>query len=57
MASRDLCFREALHQNLREYIGSVPLDDFDRFIGDRSMELSERLEHYIAALKRLKERD
>lgn len=57
MASRDLCFRDALHQNLAEYIDSVPIDDFDRFIGERSMELSARLESYIAALKRLKERE
>lgn len=57
MASRDLCFRDALHHNLKEYILSVPTDDFDRFIGDRSMELSVRLETYIAALKRLKDRE
>lgn len=31
MASRDLCFRAALHQNLEEYISSVPKEDFDRF--------------------------
>ena len=57
MASRDLCFRDALHDNLKEYIGSVSTDDFDRFIGDKSMELSKRLETNIAALKRLKNRD
>jgi hypothetical protein len=57
MASRDLCFRDALHHNLKEYVESVPLEDFDRFIGDRSMDLSVRLDNYIAALKRLKERE
>lgn len=57
MASRDLCFRDALHANLSEYIGAVSADDFDRFIGAKSMELSERLETYIEALKRLKDRD
>ena len=56
MASRDLCFRDALHANLTEYIGAVSVGDFDRFIGDKSMELSKRLETYIAALKRLKHR-
>ena len=56
MASRDLCFRDALQTNLTEYIGAVSADDFDRFIGDKSMELSERLETYIEALKRLKHR-
>ena len=57
MASRDLCFRDALHANLTEYISAVPVEDFDRFIGDKSMELSQRLENYIEALKRLKERE
>lgn len=57
MASRDLCFRDALHANLTEYIGAVSAEDFDRFIGDKSMELSQRLETYIEALKRLKNRD
>ena len=56
MASRDLCFRDALHANLTEYIGAVSVDDFDRFIGEKSMELSKRLETYIEALKRLKHR-
>ena len=45
------------YENLKEYIGSVSVDDFDRFIGDKSMELSKRLETYIAALMRLKNRD
>lgn len=57
MASRDLCFRDALHTNLTEYIDEVSADDFERFIGDKSMELSKRLENYIEALKRLKDRD
>ena len=57
MASRDLCFRDALHANLEEYIGSVPKEDFDRFLGEKSMELDKRLEEYKDALKRLKERD
>lgn len=57
MASRDLCFRDALHANLTEYIGAVSAEDFDRFIGDKSMELSQRLETYIEALIRLKNRD
>ena len=51
MASRDLCFRDALHANLTDYISAVPTEDFDRFIGDKSMELSQRLENYITALK------
>lgn len=56
MASRDLCFRDALHKNLEEYISSVPQADFDKFLGEKSMELDKRLEEYKEALKRLKER-
>jgi hypothetical protein len=52
-----LCFRDALHANLTEYIDAVSTDDFERFIGDKSMELSQRLENYIEALKRLKDRN
>ena len=57
MASRDMCFRDALHQNLKEYIGAVNTEDFEKFLGEKSMELDERLDEYKDALKRLKERD
>lgn len=57
MASRDLCFRDALHINLEEYISSVPKEDFDRFLGEKSKELDKHLEEYKEALKRLKERE
>lgn len=57
MASRDLCFRDALHKNLEEYISAVPQADFERFLGEKSMELDQRLEEYKDALKRLKERE
>lgn len=57
MASRDLCFRDALHQKLKEYVGAVPSSDFDRFLGEKSMELDQRLEDYREALARLKEGD
>lgn len=55
MASRDLCFRDALHQNLKEYIDAVPSTDFDRFLGDKSMELEQRLEIYRDTLATLKD--
>lgn len=56
MASRDLCFRDALHDKLEEYIQSVPAGDFDRFLGEKSKELSERLEETKDVFKRLKDR-
>ena len=57
MASRDLCFRDALHLNLKEYVNAVPASDFDRFLGEKSKELDERLEEYRDVLARLKEGD
>lgn len=57
MASRDLCFRNVMHSNLREYISSVSTDDFDRFIGENSMTIEDRIESYVDALKRLKDRE
>lgn len=57
MASRDMCFRDAIHENLKDYIGALPAADFDKFLGEKSMELDKRLDEYKDALKRLKERE
>lgn len=57
MASRDMHFRDAIHKNIEEYIGAVSSEDFEKFLGAKSMELDERLDEYKEALKRLKERD
>jgi len=58
MASRDLGFREALHQKLEAYVQAVPEADFERFLGERSQALEERLSDpkLLAVLKRLKDR-
>ena len=58
MASRDLCFRDALHEKLDAYIQSVPEADFDRFLGEKSRSLEEQLSdpETLAVLKRLKDR-
>lgn len=58
MASRDLCFRDALHDKLENYIQSVPQSDFDKFLGETSKSLEERLSdpETLAVLKRLKDR-
>ncbi|QTR50826.1 DNA-binding protein [Candidatus Thiothrix anitrata] len=58
MASRDLCFRDALHQRLEAYIQSVPQGDFERFLGETSKSLEERLNdpETLAVFKRLKDR-
>lgn len=57
MASRDLAFRDALHQRLEEYIGPLSREEFERFLGDRSMEFDKRLEEAKDVMKRLKERE
>ncbi|MBJ2219745.1 MULTISPECIES: DNA-binding protein [Pseudomonas] len=58
MASRDLCFREALHEKLEGYIQTVPEADFERFLGETSKSLEERLAdpELLAVFKRLKDR-
>ncbi len=57
MASRDLAFRDVLHQQLERYIGAVPVEDFERFLGEKSKELAERIDEAQDVFKRLKERE
>lgn len=57
MASRDLALRDALHDQLKEYITPLNKDDFERFLGEKSRELVERLEEAKDVMKRLKERE
>jgi len=58
MASRDLCFRDALHDKLEAYIKSVPEGDFERFLGEKSKSLEEQLSdpETLDVFKRLKDR-
>ena len=56
MASRDLAFRDALHMQLQKYITPLQTDEFERFLGEKSKELEERLEEAKDVLKRLKDR-
>lgn len=58
MASRDLGFRDALHQKLEAYIQSVPESDFERFLGEASRSLEQQLAdpEILAVFKRLKDR-
>lgn len=57
MASRDLAFRDALHLQLKEYVAPVQREDYERFLGEKSRELSDRLEEAKDVMKRLKERE
>ena len=58
MASRDLGFRDALHEKLKHYIQSIPEGDFERFLGEKSRSLEEQLADTktLDVLKRLKDR-
>ena len=56
MASRDLCFRDALHHKLQTYISAGPKADFERFIGETSKSLEERLKETTDVFLRLKDR-
>jgi hypothetical protein len=57
MASRDLAFRDALHNQLKEYLTPLNSEEFERFLGEKSKELVERLEEAKEVFKRLKERE
>ncbi|MCK4696176.1 MAG: DNA-binding protein [Candidatus Cloacimonetes bacterium] len=55
MSSRDLHFRDAIHRKLEEYIHSVSPQDFERFLGEQSVEFEKQLQDAKDVLKRLKE--
>jgi hypothetical protein len=57
MASRDLAFRDALHHQLMEYVTPLQREEFERFLGEKSKELAERLEEAKDVMKRLKDRE
>lgn len=56
MASRDMAFRDALHEKLKNHITPLSEEEFDKFLGKRSMDLEERILNNIDVFKRLKER-
>ncbi|RAI98643.1 hypothetical protein LX64_04628 [Chitinophaga skermanii] len=56
MASRDMVFRDALHEKLKLYINSVSSEDFEKFLGQKSRSLEERIEENKEVFKRLKDR-
>lgn len=55
MASRDLHFRDAFHRKLEEYIGAVSPADFERFIGEQSVDFDQQLQEAKEVFKRLKD--
>ena len=55
MASRDFSFREAYHGNIAEYLQAVTPEEFERFIGDHSIDFDHILAENKDVLKRLKQ--
>ena len=55
MASRDYSFRDAYHGNIADYLKAVTPEEFERFIGDQSIDFDHILEENKDVLKRLKQ--
>lgn len=55
MASRDLSFRDAYHGNIAEYLKAVTPEEYERFIGDQSVDFDRILADNKDVLKRLKQ--
>lgn len=56
MSSRDLCFRDAYHEKLEDYITSVDPEDFEKFLGEKSKSLEKQIEEHREVFLRLKDK-
>ena len=56
MASLDNGLRNKRHENLGEYIYPLNKEDYERFLGEKSKALSERIDDNLKMLKRLKDK-
>src|SRR5690554_2403238 len=56
MASRDYGFRDVIHKRLEKYIQSISPNDYQKFLGDQSKSLQDRIDENIEVFKRLKDR-
>jgi hypothetical protein len=59
MASRDYGLRNIIHERLKPYINSLSAADYDRFLGDKSKDLLQRVienPDLLDVFKRLKDR-
>lgn len=55
MASRDLSFRDTYHGNIADYLKAVTPEEYERFIGDQSIDFDCILDDNKDVLKRLKQ--
>jgi hypothetical protein len=59
MASRDYGFRNIVHERLKPYINSLPAAEYDKFLGDKSKDLLQRVienPQLLEVFKRLKDK-
>jgi hypothetical protein len=59
MASRDYGLRNIIHERLKPYINSLSADDYERFLGEKSKYLLQRVvenPELLDVFKRLKDR-
>lgn len=59
MASRDYGLRNVVHKRLEKYINAISKEEYERFVGDKSKELIERViedPELLDVYKRLKDR-
>ncbi|MCD8297435.1 MAG: DNA-binding protein [Prevotella sp.] len=57
MASRDLSFRDVYHEDIADYLRAVTPEEYERFIGNESIDFDHILEANKDVLKRLKQDD
>jgi hypothetical protein len=56
MASRDYGLRSIVHPELEDYITPLDTEEFEKFLGEKSMDLAKRIEKYQGVFKRLKDK-
>ena len=55
MASRDYALRDVYHDNIAEYLKAVSPEEYEKFIGDMSVDFDHLLDENQAVLERLKQ--
>lgn len=56
MASRDLDFRDAYHENFKKYIANVSQDDYERFLGEKSSAIESHIARHLDVFERLRDK-
>ena len=56
MSSRDYALRDIIHPELSNYIQPLDTAEFERFLGEKSKELTKRIKEYQDVFKRLKDK-